>query len=277
VPHPLIALLLAVLPLTAFAAEDAAPVAEVENDYAGSILHRPLVLPRGLGQAWFGFELNRNPNPGVFTEATPASSTRIGLGYDQGVGTDIQVGLNAEFQVSPDTRVRSVMASAQYRAFSELSVRLDGGTRRVHCLVAPVQTKTFGLGLPFKHQIAEKVALVSGSTTGAEIWDDIIVTDFRSCPGEGVTYLNLPFAFLFQSDEAVAFRLGSGYRTLLGAIGSAVHFIPLRLEGIMTFDQHIDVGFGVQFAGRVSDPFILDLNEFELFENRLFLWSAFRL
>lgn len=270
--HTLIALLLAVLPLTAFAAENAAPAGDIENDYAVSILHRPLVLPKGLGQAWLGVELNNNPNAAPLSGIS--TNPRFGVGYDMGVGTDIQLGVNALFQFSPSTEVISAFLSSQYRFSREHSMRLDAGTRLGTC--GTDRTATFGLGFPLKYQLNDKVALVSGQTLGPEVWDDVVIVDYGSVC-KATTIIHLPVAFLFQSDEVVAFRVGAGYRTLFGSGKEGTHFIPLRLEGVMTIEQNLDVGFGFQYSGKFGASSDADKTQYQLFENRLFIWAGYRL
>ncbi|HTR55584.1 MAG TPA: hypothetical protein VMJ10_33130 [Kofleriaceae bacterium] len=218
----------AVLACVLFAASASA------DGYPTAFINRPLTLDPSTPQLFGAAELARD-----FPASTNAEALELGLDY--GVAHDLQVGAIVDVAVSPSTQFGRGLATGQYQLLEFAALRVDLGAQRVDNgdLYA-----AFGVGLPVKLKLTDKVAFVSGRPYAWGAEDDILFV--RTDASSSVTDVHIPGGLLFQLDPHVAIAARSGFR----AEGSA-YYVPLGADAILTAGP-LDIGVTVDLAGQIA-------------------------
>lgn len=230
------------------------------DDYPTALIGRPLTLEPSTFQATVAGELIHDS---AVVAPAPSNLESLVFAADYAVAHHLQVGAVVVETVSPDSSFALGLANAQYQLLAFAAARLDVGVARVD---NGDHDASFGVGLPIRLRLTDRVALISGRPYAFGAEDDLVTLRLSSF-SDGVAEYRLPLGILYQANDNFSFAVRSGFRRE----GSA-DFVPLGLD--LTYAvSRIDLGVTADVAGQVSPSNGLGYFDVTTFR----LWAQLRL
>jgi hypothetical protein len=249
----------------------AEPGTYTKADYPDWYVLRSLLLPQGMVQADSTLAISSIPSQ------TGAS---MNLGVDVGLHPTLQAGMLMSLPLTPDGGFGMLVGNLQYGVAPFMNLRFDLGAARLsQDMPAPgggLRTETvtgfvWGLGLPMKWRVGERVALTTGRTTAsafgsASSWNGYLMTSddivtmtsgsFRTMNGgdfnSTIWTFGLPVGVLVQPHDLIGLGLRTGFRLLRGDV-AADTAIPLAFDLMAHVARPVDLGFTFELPGWTSD------------------------
>lgn len=265
---------------------------------------RPITLPQGrVDLTIHGTYTDWDFSHLGLEEAFPSlTGETVALGVDFGVTDHVQLGLATALPVHPGLAFGSILVTGAVALEPRCALRLDAGYERTGVNgqnaknEVPFHRFFGGLGLPVKIPISAAVAFVSGSADavgfghfnnigvggmgiyygvsqlGSSV--DVLVVEVGDDGRSSTIGVNLPLGLLLQPDPGFAFTLQTGYSGVFTSGSStALHYLPLKLEAVVTPDRTLDLGARFFVDGFVARTGGGLGGNFDYFDTRAFmLW-----
>lgn len=219
-----------------------APVTYTKDNYPGSFVDRPLILPMMMAQPEFVVGI-------IHTSADTGEA--LNFAFDMGVMDKLQAGALLNFPVNPNADFGYFLVNGQYGINEMLNARLDIGASKQ----GDSTGFTFGIGAPIKYKLNPMIALTSGRPYAYGAGDDIIQMTIVS--GAKVFLLVIPVGLLAQVHEMIAVGVRTGFRfqSVSPDMGDSItsKYVPLAFDGMVNIIKMIDVGFTFELAGNTDD------------------------
>jgi hypothetical protein len=245
----------------------------------------PITLPVGTVEATL---LGNYTNWAAHVATNDAvSGESAALGLDVGVADRVQAGLAIALPINPGASFGSVLLSGSFAATPNLGLRLDVGAERLGANNAPAFVTSShtarvltGLGFYGAVPLAQGVEFVwgrSGATRlarflnldagggtgfyyGGTIFSAAASDTFVFSTGDndsGVFLdLNVPLGLKLRPDPHLSFTLQAGYSATVvfptRGSGSALHYVPVGLEAVVSPTTFLDIGANLTFDGYVA-------------------------
>jgi hypothetical protein len=270
------------------------------------LIARPLTLPRGrVDLTLHGTYTNWASGAGGLIPTSLAGES-LALGVDFGASDRVQPGLAIALPIDPGAGFGSVLGSIALATGPTSAMRLDAGYERFgfngNGTAGFNHVNRFfgGLGAAIKHPIGPTVAFLSGRVgavhfghfanvgdngTGLylgssflpETSSDFFVVSGGDNNGPTNIGINLPAGVLFQPDPHLAVTLQAGYSVAIvipkSGSTSALHFIPVGMEAVLTPNRLVDIGLRFFLDGYVAESGPGGFDRTSYFDMRqLMLW-----
>ena len=248
-----------------------APAVITKPGYPSSLVQRPLVLPDGMVQADSAIAISN------YSSQTGAN---MNLGLDVGIHPKVQAGVMLSLPLSPDGGFGMMVANAQYGVAKWANVRFDVGASRVTGEIPAMGGNTaiqdttgfvWGVGLPMKWQLADRIALTTGRTNASAFGvaskvngyllssDDILTMQSGSftlmngsTASATVWTVGVPVGLIFNVHERIDLGMRTGLRLMRGDIPSDTA-IPWAFDVAFHVARPFDLGLSYEMPGWTSD------------------------
>jgi hypothetical protein len=236
---------------------NASPLTTTKDNYPGSFLDRPLVLPNMMVKPMVEFGVANVAGAGMGASSTTA--TTLSVGFDIGLMDRFQVGAGVGLPLSPNADFGYFDFNGQVGITPFLNARVDFGATKggvsENSIGAPSGATVntgfhFGVGAPIKYHLTPMLAVTSGNTPFTITGDNIISIDRQG--GATVGLLNIPVGLMAQVHDMVGLQLRTGWAYSFGDVTTNQKFVPIAFDAMVNAVKNFDVGFTFALPGNTD-------------------------